>query len=68
MKLKPCKCGAGKPKVTIVENIGVFSGDRGYMATAICQKYGSSIKRWALKKSWVKESAYKAWNEGVDKP
>lgn len=62
-KLMPCKCGKSKPKIEITENYRIMSGDKDFQATATCPKCGNEIKRWALLKTWVKGSIYKAWNE-----
>lgn len=61
MKLKPCPfCGGKAHMVTSVY-------DDGYMAEVYCTS-GADVgcfafsKHWALKESWVKETAVKAWN------
>ena len=61
-KLKPCLC-EGRPKVEMVEKIGIPSGDMGWQVTITCKKCGFQAVRWALLKSWAKESAYKKWNK-----
>lgn len=61
-KLKRCGCGGGKPEIEMIESRGILSGDKGFLATATCPNCGLKIKRWALLKTWAKDSIYKAWN------
>ncbi|HZK70127.1 MAG TPA: hypothetical protein VFD03_01225 [Clostridia bacterium] len=60
-KLKPCPCG-GRTKVTIITATGIPSGDSGGKVIIQCKKCNNCIVRWALYKSWAKETAYNAWN------
>ena len=61
MEIVHCDCGR-KPRRVTIRKIGVPSGDVGYETTIYCLGCGRMVVRWALKKSWVIESATHAWN------
>lgn len=61
-KLKPCRLCGGRAFVKIEDTTGWKNRDDGIQATIYCKKCGESVTKWALLKSWAKDSAYKAWN------
>lgn len=64
-KLLPCPfCGTEKPFYTIIPDIGIPSGDKGYRAMIKCRnrECGCGVTQWALKKQWVTQSIEAVWN------
>ena len=63
-KLNLCKCGK-KPKMKIEQQIGLNSGDMGYLTIIECPNCKIKVKSWALLKSWSIVSCRNKWNEST---
>lgn len=66
-ELKPCPfCGSTDIPVIYRKQVGIPSGDDGCLVEGGCTKCNVKMRFWALKKSWARESFYKAWNRRTD--
>ena len=61
-KLNLCECGK-KPKMKTEQQIGLNSGDMGYLTTIECHNCKINAKSWALRKSWSIKSCRDKWND-----
>lgn len=57
-----CPICGGIPTMVCFEKRGIPYGDMGYLAEIKCPECLAELRRWALEKSWAKESAIKGWN------
>ena len=64
-ELKLCPCCGGSAHMITRPQIGVVSGDDGFLSTIKCLGGGDcglQVSAWALKKTWAIESVTKKWN------
>ena len=67
--LKSCPCCGGAAHLITRPQIGVLSGDDGFLSTIKCiggSDCGLQVSAWALKKTWAIESVTKKWNRRVN--